>query len=192
MKRGIRVIWNEVTKTIAHRRSIRKYSPRPVTAEELETILQCGLMAPTGSNNQRWFVAAVSDPALLKEIGALQKKAMFAMPGLPAEKLENMKKPDFSPTFGAPLLLIVCKPDGGHDVDACLLGENMVLAAESLGLGTCVLGSVTMALHGEEGKAFLKKLGVPEGHSAVYGISVGEPAESPEAKPRDQKYTIIE
>ena len=185
------MIWNEVTKTIAHRRSIRKYSPRPVTAEELETILECGLMAPTGSNNQRWFTAAVTDPALLEEVGVLQKKAMLAMPGLPASKLENLKKPDFSPTFGAPLLLIVCKPDGGHDIDACLLGENMVLAAESLGLGTCVLGSVTMALHGEAGKAFLKKIGVPEGHSCVYGIAVGAPAEEPAPTPREKKYAII-
>ena len=185
------MIWNEVTKTIAERRSVRKYSPRPLTAEELETILECGLLAPTGTNRQRWFIAAVSDPALLGEIGELQKKAMFAMPGLPPEKLEGMKKPDFSPTFGAPMLLIVCKPDGGHDIDACLLGENMVLAAQSLGLGTCVLGSVTMALHGEEGKELLKKLGVPEGHSAVFGISVGEPAEEPAPTPRDKKYVII-
>ena len=57
------MIINEVTKTIAARRSVRKYSPRPLRAEELETVLECGLMAPTGSNRQRWFVAAVQDPA---------------------------------------------------------------------------------------------------------------------------------
>ena len=67
----------------------------------------------------------------------------------------------------------------------------MVLAAESLGLGTCVLGSVTMALGKEEGKAFLRKLGVPEGYSVAFGISLGEPAEAPAATPREKKYIII-
>ena len=185
------MIINEVTKTIAARRSVRKYSPRPLRAEELETVLECGLLAPTGSNRQRWFVAAVQDPALLEEVGVLQKKVMLSMPGLPASMTDKMNAPDFSPTFGAPVLLIVCKQDGGHDIDACLLGENMVLAAESLGLGTCVLGSVTMALGNEEGKAFLRKLGVPEGYSVAFGISLGEPAEAPAAMPREKKYVII-
>ena len=116
------MILNEVTKTIAARRSVRKYSPRPLTAEELETVLECGLLAPTGSNRQRWFVAAVQDPTLLEEVGVLQKKVMLSMPGLPSSMTEKMNAPDFSPTFGAPVLLIVCKQDGSHDIDACLLG----------------------------------------------------------------------
>ena len=61
------MIRNEVTAAIAERRSIRKYTPRKVTGEELETILECGTLAPSGMNLQQWFVAAVRDPALLKE-----------------------------------------------------------------------------------------------------------------------------
>ena len=183
------MIINEVTKTIAARRSVRKYSPRPLRAEELETVLECGLMAPTGSNRQRWFVAAVQDPALLEEVGVLQKKAMLSMPGRPASMTEKMNAPDFSPTFGAPVLLIVCKQDGGHDIDACLLGENMVLAAESLGLGTCVLGSVTMALGNEEGKAFLKKLGIEGDYEGIGNLILGYAAKPANpAAPRKANY----
>ncbi len=185
------MIRNEVTAAIAARRSIRKYTGRPVAAEELETILECGTLAPSGMNTQAWFVAAVKDPALLKEISALQKEAVLAMPGLPPVMLERAKDPAFDATFGAPVVLIVTSADTRGSGDACLLAENMVLAAQSLGLGTCISGSVTMAFQGEKGKALLGKLGVPEGYSPVFGITLGEAAEAPEAKPREKKYVIV-
>ncbi len=185
------MIRNEVTDTIAARRSIRKYTDRRLTAEELETILECGTLAPSGMNLQQWFVAAVQDPALLREISALQKEAMLAMPGLPPAMKEKTADPAFDATFGAPALLVVTSGSPRGSTDACLLGENMVLAAQSLGLGTCVSGSVVMAFQGEKGKALLARLGVPEGYEPVFGITVGQPAEAPEAKPRDRKYTII-
>ncbi len=185
------MILNEVTKAIAARRSVRKYEPRPLTEEELSTILECGLMAPTGMNLQQWFVSAVKDPALLAEITARQKAAVLASPGLPPAMKEKYTSPDFSATFGAPVLLVVASGNPNGSTDACLLGENMVLAAQSLGLGTCVLGSVCLAFQGEEGPALLKKLGVPEGYAPVFGISVGVPAETPEAKPREKKYVVV-
>jgi nitroreductase len=185
------MIRNEVTDAIAARRSIRKYTKRQVTDEELTTILECGTLAPSGMNMQQWFVAAVRDPAILREISALQKEAVLAMPGLPAAMREKTADPAFDATFGAPAVLIVTSAGSRGSTDACLLGENMVLAAQSLGLGTCISGSVTMAFQGEKGKALLAKLGVPEGNEPVFGITLGEAAETPEAKPRDKKYTII-
>ena len=185
------MIRNEVTDAIANRRSIRKYTARPVTDEELETVLECGMLAPSGMNTQQWFVAAVKDPTLLREISALQKEAVLAMPGLPPVMKQRAEDPAFDATFGAPVVLIVTSGSDRGSGDACLLGENMVLAAQSLGLGTCISGSVTMAFQGEKGKALLARLGVPEGYVPVFGITLGEPAEAPEAKPREKKYTII-
>ena len=185
------MIRNEVTNVIASRRSIRKYTGMKVTDEELETILECGTLAPSGMNTQGWFVSAVRDPALLKEMSALQKEAVLAMPDLPPVMLERAKDPAFDATFGAPVVLIVTADASRGSGDACLLGENMVLAAQSLGLGTCISGSITMAFQGEKGAALLKKLGVPEGNVPVFGITLGEPAEAPEAKPREKKYTIV-
>ena len=185
------MIRNEVTDAIAARRSIRKYTNKPVTDEQLETILECGTMAPSGMNLQQWFVAAVRNPALLREISAMQKEAVLAMPDLPPVMLERAKDPSFDAAFGAPAVLIITAEASRGTTDACLLGENMVLAAQSLGLGTCISGSITMAFQGEKGAALLKKLGVPEGYAPVFGITLGEPAEAPEAKPREKKYTII-
>ena len=185
------MIRNEVTNAIAQRRSIRKYTSRPVTDEELETVLECGMLAPSGMNLQQWFVAAVRSPALRKEISTLQKEAVLAMPGLPPAMKERAEDPAFDATFGAPVVLLVTADSARGSTDASLLGENMVLAAQSLGLGTCISGSITMAFQGEKGKALLGKLRVPEGYVPVFGVTLGEPAEAPEAKPRDKKYAII-
>jgi len=185
------MIRNEVTKTIGERRSIRKYKQRPVSREELETVLECGMLAPSGMNSQQWFVAAVQDPALLAEISKEQKEAVLAMPDLPQAMKERTADPAFDATFGAPVLLLVASGNPRGSTDACLLGENMVLAAQSLGLGTCISGSVCMAFQGGQGKRLLEKLGLPEGYEPVFGITLGEPAEEPEAKPREKKYKII-
>ena len=145
------MIRNEVTNAIADRRSIRKYTDRPVTDEELETILECGMLAPSGMNLQQWFVTAVVDPALRKEISALQKEAVLAMPDLPPVMRERAQDPAFDATFGAPVVLLVTADSARGSTDASLLGENMVLAAQSLGLGTCISGSITIAFQGEKG-----------------------------------------
>lgn len=182
---------NEVTRAIAARRSVRKYAPRQLTAEELDTILTCGFLAPNGMNTQQWFVSVVQDPALLAELSEKLSAMMKANPGLPPAMKAKYDKPDFSATFGAPTLLMVASGNPRGVTDACLLGENMVLAAQSLGLGTCVIGSVCMIFDAPENAALKARLRLPEGYSLVFGISVGVPAEEPAAQPREPKYVIV-
>ena len=66
------------------------------------------------------------------------------------------------------------------------MGENMMLAAQSLGLGTCCLGSAAMFLQRSEAyKPFIAQLRLPEGYEISYILAVGYPDETPAAKPRD-------
>ena len=75
---------------------------------------------------------------------------------------------------------------GSFDLDAGLLGENMMLAAQSLGLGTCIqTGPVRFLTTNEKAKAFMNSLDIPEGYKLLYVIAVGYPDEAPDAKPRD-------
>lgn len=184
------MIQNEVTKVIAARRSVRKYDPRPLTEEELDTILRCGFLAPNGMNTQQWFVSVIRDPAVLAEISEVVGSFMRKNPSLPPELKKKYLVDNYSASFGAPVLMIVStdKPGG---TDAALLTENIVLSAQSIGLATCVLGSVLIAFEGEEHAALRAKLGLPEGYKPLCGIAVGAPAETPEAQPRELKYTII-
>ena len=70
--------------------------------------------------------------------------------------------------------------------DAGLLGENMMLAAQSMGLGTCCLGGpVRFLLSNEKCKFFLYRLDIPADYKLNYILAIGYPDEQPDAKPRD-------
>jgi len=95
---------------------------------------------------------------------------------------------DFKNMFrNAPNLICVCTPaEGGGELDAGLLGENMMLAAQSMGLGTCCLGGPVRFLNSNaDAKFFLDRLDIPEGYKLNYILAIGYPDEQPEAKPRD-------
>lgn len=87
----------------------------------------------------------------------------------------------------APNLICVCTPaNGGGELDAGLLGENMMLAAQAMGLGTCCLGGPVRWLNSNaDAKFFLDRLDIPDGYKLNYILAIGYPDEQPEAKPRD-------
>ena len=58
-------------------------------------------------------------------------------------------------------------------MDAGIAVQNMVLAAESLGLGTLIIGRVYDALHGEKKEYFSQALQIPEGYSFQIALAVG-------------------
>ena len=86
----------------------------------------------------------------------------------------------------APNLICVCTPANGSELDAGLLGENMMLAAQSMGLGTCCLGGpVRFLLSNDKCKFFLDRLDIPANYKLNYILAIGYPDEQPDAKPRD-------
>lgn len=176
---------NEVIETIMARRSIRKYKTQPVEAEKLQEILKCGINAPNGMYKQSWEVRVVQNPDFLAEIDK----------GFMAYKEKTGMKGRSRAFYGAPCLIFVAY-DLNYDlsqIDCGLLGENIMLAAQSLGLGTCCLGQVTRYLMSEDAKEMLARLDLPETHKLLYAISLGYPDEAPAAKPRDmQKVRFID
>ena len=171
------LVSNDVVETIMARRSIRKYTPQPVEDTKLYQILKCGINAPNGMYKQSWQVRVVRNKELLAKIDA----------GFAAER-EKMGKPGKGKAFyGAPCLIFIAY-DPNYDmsqVDCGLLGENIILAAQSMGLGTCCLGQLTRFITGEGAKALYDQLGFPDTHKLLYAIALGYPAEHPDAKARD-------
>lgn len=169
---------NAVINAIMERRSIRKYLDKPVEHEKLEIVVRCGINAPSGMNRQPWIIRVVENQQLINDVTEVYKK----------ENAEQVKRdPTFKNMFrNAPNLICVCTPKNGGDLDAGLLGENMMLAAQSLGLGTCCLGGPVRFLNSNpNAKFFLDKLDIPEGYQLNYILAIGYPDESPAAKPRD-------
>ena len=157
---------NPVLSNIMARRSIRKYLEKPVEHEKLEVIVKCGINAPSGMNRQPWIVRVVEDQKLIANVNQAAGRSLF---------------------YGAPALICVCTPaNGGGELDAGLLGENMMLAAQSMGLGTCCLGGpVRFLLSNEKCKFFLDRLDIPADYKLNYILAIGYPDEQPDAKPRD-------
>ena len=169
---------NPVLSTIMARRSVRKYLDKPVEHEKLEIIVRAGINAPSGMNRQPWIVRVVEDQKLIADVNEVFKKAN-------PEQVSRDKY--FKNMFrNAPNLICVCTLVNGGDLDAGLLGENMMLAAQSLGLGTCCLGGPVRFLNtNADAKFFLDRLDIPEGYKLNYILAIGYPDEQPEAKPRD-------
>ncbi|MBR5393376.1 MAG: nitroreductase family protein [Prevotella sp.] len=156
---------NPVLSNIMERRSIRKYLDKLVEHEKLEMVVKCGINAPSGMNAQPWAVRVVEDQKLIADVNEAANRSLF---------------------YGAPALICVCMPTNGGDLDAGLLGENMMLAAQSLGLGTCCLGGpVRFLVSNEKCKFFLDRLDIPTDYRLNYILAIGYPDEQPEAKPRD-------
>ena len=170
---------NPVLSNIMARRSVRKYLDKPVEHEKLEVIVRAGINAPSGMNRQPWIIRVVEDQQLIANVNEVFKK----------ENPDQVARdPNFKNMFrNAPNLICVCTPDDGRgELDAGLLGENMMLAAQAMGLGTCCLGGPVRFLNtNEKCKFFLDRLDIPEGYKLNYILAIGYPDEQPDAKPRD-------
>lgn len=176
---------NEVIRTIMERRSIRQYKDQAVPRELLEKIVECGINAPNGMNKQPWQVRVVTNSKYIADVTALYVKQN---PRAAEDKsFKNMFR-------NAPAVIFIASPkDGSGQIDCGLMGGNMVLAAQSLGLGTCCLGGPVAFLKSEAAAPFLEQLNLPADYQLLYAIGVGYPDESPAAKPRDaQKVQYIE
>lgn len=161
---------NETLQVMANRRSTRNFKDQQIKPEELNTIIEAGLMAPTGHNDQPWYFTAIQNKAILKEVSDGAKAAMRKT-GIKwiVEMGSNEKLNIF---YNASTAIIVsAKKDAATPIaDACAAIQNMLLAAESIGLGTCWIGFAKFFFNNPES---YKKLEIPDGYEVQYGIVVG-------------------
>lgn len=172
-----------VTEAIEQRRSIRAYKTTPVEREKLQRLAELGVAAPSAMNRQEWELRIVDSQ---EWIDTVTKAYLAAVEG--TGKADYMTQDaSFRNVFrNAPAVIFVAAPEDDYaGVNIGLLGQNIMLAAVEMGLGTCCLGSV-QGIFAEPALAeHLATLGFSEGYHLSYAIAVGYPDEAPEAKPRD-------
>lgn len=175
-----------VVENIMNRRSIRSYKPEQIKDAELEQIIECGINAPSGLNKQSWEVRVIQNPDLIAEMnnGFVKYAAGLQMEG----SASRSQQPGFSVFHGAPTVILVASNDGIYSpVDCGLLGQNILLSAESMNIGTCVVGGVTEYLNTPEAmKNIIPQFKLSDGFKPLYCIVMGYKNESPKAKPRDK------
>ena len=110
-------------------------------------------------------------------------------------RLRGQEKQPHNFYYEAPVLIFLSAEDGfkWSKVDAGIAVQNMVLAAESLGLGTLIIGCVYDALHGEKKEYFSRALQIPEGFSFEIAVAVGHKAEDkiPHEYDFEKQVTVI-
>lgn len=176
---------NQVIEAIKRRRSIRAYEAKPVPRELLETIIEAGNEAPSAMNSQPWRFVVIQDNAAKRTLlGAAlpqAKKVTEMVKDVDPERYEQIKKryaelPD-PVYYSAPAVIFVIGNGRYKDHSCPLACENMMLAAHSLGLGTCWVGFGAMVTEDEEVR---KLLDLKEGDSIFGPILVGYPKAVPE------------
>ena len=167
-----------VIETIMSRRSIRKYKPEAVEREKMQTIVECGINAPNGMNKQSWEVRVVDNPEFINGLTEIFKK----------ENPKVAERPGFKNMFNNAPTVVFIANDPAYDmsqIDCGLLGENMILSAWSMGIGSCCLGGPVRFMKSPAAVEYMKKLGFSEGYELLYAIAFGYPDEMPAAKPRE-------
>ena len=169
---------NAVIEAIMARRSIRQYHAVPVGRDTLMQIMTCGINAANGQNKQSWEVRIVDNPTTLTQIQDLMAAGNTAL------------NPDIVKGCmrGAPVMVFIAR-DRNYDFsayDCGLLAGNMMLAAQSLGVGSICLGSPVRFINDAENSAeILNILGYSENYELSLCVGLGYAAETPAAKPRD-------
>jgi len=174
---------NPVIDAIMARRSIRHYTDTPVEREKLQKIAECGINAPNAMNKQEWEVRIIDSKEYFDGATEIMKEAMPFFVKTDDPKFRN----GFRNATAA--IFIACPDDEAGMLlqNVGLMSENICLAAQSLGLGTCVMGGPAMFLNtNAAAKPYLDRLGFSEGYKLRTVIAVGYPDEQPEAKPRDK------
>lgn len=170
---------NETIQTILDRRSIRKYKSELPSRHKIEQIVQCGLYAASGMGGQSPKILVVTDKVLRDRLSRMNA-AVMGMDG--------------DPFYGAPVVLVVLVPEDAPTgvCDGSLAIGNMMLAASSLGLGSCWVHRAKEEFDSPEGKEILKELGIPENYTGVGHLILGYPeGDTPKAAPRKENRVIF-
>ncbi len=182
---------NPVFHTMLSHRSVRAFLPDALPAGLLESLIAAGQSAPTSSNMHSWSVVAVRDPARKSRLAELSAGQGFIRqaPLFLCFLADNARMARMAEREGVEL-------EGLHylesllvaSIDAALAAQNVVVAAESVGLGTVYVGSLrTRPLEVAE------VLELPPGAVAMFGLCVGypDPAVQTEVKPRLPQSVVL-
>lgn len=156
---------------LKNRRSIRKYTSQQVSDELLDAVLEAGLYAASGMNTQNTVMVAVRDQETRDQLSRMNAAVMGT---------------DSDPFYGAPCVVVVLVDPERYTCveDGSLVMGNLMQAAYEAGLGSCWIHRAQQMFDSAEGKALLKKWGLPENLRGVGNCILGYPDETPAPKPR--------
>lgn len=178
---------NQTIDNIISRRSVKKYTNEPVPTELVEEVVKAGMYAPSGMNMQSAKIIAVTNKEMRDRMSRINLEIIMG---------KNLKTSSghSDPFYGAPVVLVVlAKKDCFTRVyDGSLVMENMMIAAQSLGLGSCWIHRAKETFETEEGKQILAELGITEEYEGIGNCILGyaaPDAQKPQS-PRKEDFVV--
>lgn len=181
------MITNDTLKIIKQRRSIRSFKDEQIKEEELQAVLEAGLYAPN-AGDQAWHFTVIQNKEILDRINLTAKEAAKQLDIEGIREIANDEK--YNCLYGAPTLIIISGSEQAPiplEADCAAATQNLLLAAESVGLGSCWIYFTMFAFNSPQGPQLRKELKIPEGYkpyySAVLGYKKAAAVEAPDRKP---------
>ena len=181
---------NAVTDAIFNRCSTRAFTDAALTDEQVNTLAEAALAAPSGMNAQPWQVVVLRNRETLARMDADTLEAMRTLGN--AAAVERIASRGGKVLYNAPCLILLPVREGGL-MDAGIAAENIALAAQSMGLGSCIIGLTGALFAGKKGEAWRKTLQFLEGYQFGISVAVGYKAAEGTPHARNQgKVTILD
>ncbi len=188
---------NPVIQTIKGRRSVRNFEEKEVDKELIREIIQAGKFAPSAEDRQPWRFIVITNRDHIQELSLMVKEELkkllkrrfikqFSIKELKEKSvLKLLYGVSFSEMdlifFDAPVVIFILTKNELFNNESCACcAQNMMLAAHSLGLGSCWIGFASVL--GVKKKA-MQKIGAPDDHHIAATLALGYPKEKMKKSP---------
>ena len=180
---------NDTLKIIAERFSCRNFTDKQPDDAALQSIAQAAIQSPSGMNSQNWQVIVVKNRDIL---AAMEKEGMDILSSASDKSgYDRIMSRGGKLFYNTPCMVIVAVK-GSAGIDCGILAQNVVLAAESLGINTLHCGMAGMIFSGPRGAEFKEMLQFPAGYECGIGVLLGYAVEKAQPHvPNQDKITVI-
>ena len=177
---------------IKKRHSIRKYTNKQISRNDLETILEAGNYAPNAGGGQRSIIVAVHNAELSKKLGMMNMSAFdrsrLVGNHVSKEQPSVIDDPKIKNGFyDEPTVICIFGQNNFlfRDADAFCIAENIVLQATELDISSCIVSRGAETFANNFGKQLLKEWEIPENYGCICFVVLGYiDGEIPHTKPR--------
>ena len=171
---------NQTIKTLTERRSVRKFTDKPISKEDIELILKAGVYAPTGRNTRDTLFLAITQKELISKLSKMNAAVMGS---------EN------DPFSGAPAVIVVFADRTRTTTveDGSCAMANLMNAAFSLGIDSCWIHRAREVFESEKGREIARSLGIPDEYIGIGNCILGyRDCELPTPVERTQPIIFVE
>lgn len=170
---------NEIIQNMLDRHSCRAFTAQPIEQEKIDDMITAAVWAPSGMNCQTWHFIVITDPEKIQQLAAAVRKAGNRPEGY---------------NFYAPAAFFIVSGERDNRnamLDGAAALENVLLAATSLGLGSCWINQVRDTCDDPEVHALLTQFGMPDSHIVAASASLGYAAGKPNVHERKENTVSI-